>query len=104
MPSIKIVSTKVHATANAGRDGSLAASPLVEAKLKNIKIDVPRDLNNNIESSPIKTPEVTLEEDFLEQFKILKPVLSAENLDGLPKPEDVLKVSPKRRLMRHFCE
>jgi len=105
MPSVKIVSSPLRAspTTTAGGDGAMSPSPLVKesitASSKELKLGHKRDINNNFERPKIVTPDVTLEEDFLEQFKILKPVLNAENLNGLPKPENVLKASPKRRLI-----
>jgi len=116
MPAIKIgtSSPRPLTIPAAGDDGNtpLACSPLAKPlsmsleSVKSVKkaLKSTKDFNNNnndcIASRPVVvTPDVTLNEDFLPEFKLLKPVLSATNLENLPNPADVLKISPKKRLI-----
>lgn len=70
-----------------------AGATAATASVPTILLEVEKPANNP--SIRVKTPDVTLDEDFLPDVKILKTV----SVDCLPEPEEILKISTQKRII-----
>jgi uridine kinase len=104
MPALRLATTNetIETTSSPAKSGTVAPS-----KAKKLSaLDDLSDLVHAVADGPIelfsttckkiKTPDVTLEEDFLPDVKILKTV---DHCGSLPPPAEILKLSTKRRIV-----
>lgn len=105
MPALRLATT--NETIKKTTSSPAKSSTVAPSKAKKLSaLDDLSDLVHAVADGPIelfsttckkiKTPDVTLEEDFLPDVKILKTV---DHCGSLPPPAEILKLSTKRRIV-----